>query len=49
VAKGFKHVVWQPLGIPPGRARPGQVFQCLLRSERGVGALLGILVRQFVE
>ena len=49
VAKGLDHVVGKPLGIPPGRAFPGQTFQGLLRGERGVGALLGILVRQFVE
>jgi hypothetical protein len=49
VAKGLDHIVGQPLGIPPGRAFPGQTFQGLLRGERGIRALLGILVRQLVE
>ena len=30
VAKGLDHVVGQPLGIPPGRAFPGQTFQASL-------------------
>ena len=49
VTKRLDHVIWQALGIPPGRAFPGQTFQGGLRSERWVGALLRILIRQFVE
>jgi hypothetical protein len=49
VAQGLDYIVRKALGIPPGRAFPGQTLQGLLRGERGVGALLGILVRQFVE
>ena len=43
------HLVRQPFGIAPGRALPGQLLQRLLRRQRRVGALLRILIGQFVE
>jgi hypothetical protein len=38
VAKRLDHVVWLALGMAPDRPFPCQIFQGLLRGERGVGS-----------
>ena len=43
------HALGQAFGVALGRARPGQLLQRLLRGERGIVALLGILVGELVE
>ena len=49
MAERRAHALGQAFGVALGRARPGQPLQRLLRSERGIVALLGILVGELVE
>jgi Leu/Phe-tRNA-protein transferase len=49
VLKRRAHLVGQPFGIAPGGAFPGELLQRLLRRERRIGALLGILIGQLFK
>ena len=49
VSQRLHDIIRQSLGVAPSGALPGELLQRLLRRERRISALLGILIGQLVQ